>query len=948
MNAAGSMYVIDAFALIYQMFHAIPPMSSSDGRPTNAVFGVARDLLWLHQEVKPDYLLCAFDLPGPTFRDEIAPEYKKNRPPPPPDLPPQIDMIRDLLTAMNLPILSAVNYEADDVMATLARAGSERGLNVYLCTSDKDCRQLLNDHVRIYNLRKREEVNAARLMEIWGVKPEQVVNFQTLVGDSIDNVAGVPGVGEKTAAKLLKEYESLDNLVKNVGTMKKSKLKENLEAAIASGHLERSRSLVRLDQHVPLEFDWDGWRCGEWNSTELLALFQAYGFRSFAQQVRSGAKAEGASRNAAMLEEIGEAPKPKQKPAKQGADLFSSLDDTPAPEPPPPGNWQATYTNIDTPGAFQTFLSSLKQQKRFAFDLETTGLDPLQSLVVGVAFAWQEGEAFYLPLRAPAGDAQLDPSTTLDALRPIFADPTVGKVNQNIKYDMLALRAAGVEVRGVVGDSMIARYLLKPGERSYGIDDLTLEFFGHQKIPTIELIGKGKNRKTMDQLPAAQVGHYACEDADAAWRLTQKLEGDLDPTLRKLYDEVEVPLITALADIEFTGIRLDVPFLDKLSVEMGQQLVEIEKKIHDAVDRKFNIASPKQMREVLFEQLKLPIQKRTGTTNEPSTDQESLEKLARLDVEKYPQAQVAVAIVEHRQVSKLKGTYVDALPNLVNPKTDRVHTSFNQTMAETGRLSSSDPNLQNIPIRTTQGQQIRKAFLPKEGWLLLSADYSQVELRLLAHFCKDVSLRQAFVEDRDIHASVAADIYKVALDDVSSEQRRMAKTINFGVIYGMSAFGLAERLNIPRHDAEEFIDAYFHRYPKVLEYQDNLLKTCRGNGYVATILGRRRKFSRDDISEKPNYRGRKMIDRQAINMEIQGSAADLMKLAILNVQRRLAKEKLEAQMLLTVHDELVFEFPMAEQDALTELVKHEMENAIALEVPLKVDAAVGINWLETK
>jgi len=940
------MYVIDAFALIYQMFHAIPPMNSADGRPTNAVFGVARDLLWLHQEVKPDYLLCAFDLAGPTFRDEIAPEYKKNRQPPPPDLPPQIGMIHDLLTAMNLPILSKENFEADDVMATLARTGAERGLDVFICTSDKDCRQLINDRVRIYNLRKREEVNSDKLMQIWGVRPDQVIDFQTLVGDSIDNVAGVPGIGEKTAAKLLTEYDTLDNLVRQVGSIKKSKMKDNLEAAIASGHLERSRSLVRLDVNVPLEFDWEGWRCREWNGPELLALFQAYGFRSFANQVRTGAKAAGTARNSAMLDQMGEAkPARATRTLPEPADLFSSLDE---PAEVPASDWQANYTIVDTPSEFASFLTDLKKQNRFAFDLETTGLDPMQSEIVGIAFCWKATEAWYLPLKAPESDKQLDKASTLDALRPIFADTAIAKMNQNIKFDMLALRAHGVSVHGVAGDSMIAHYLLQAGARSHGIDDLTLEYFNHQKIPTSALIGKGKNQKTMDQLPAAQVGHYAAEDADAAWRLCDKLEAELDAVgLRTLYNDVEIPLVDVLADVEYTGIRLDKPFLKGLSLEMEKQLAAIEKTIHDAVELKFNIASPKQMREVLFDQLKLPIQKRTGTTNEPSTDQESLEALAKLDVARHPQARVAVSIVEHRQISKLKGTYVDALPLLVNPKTDRLHTSFNQTIAETGRLSSSDPNLQNIPIRTTQGQQIRKAFLPKQGWLLLSADYSQVELRMLAHFAKDEGLRQAFADDRDIHASVAADVYKVPLDAVTSEQRRMAKTINFGVVYGMSAFGLADRLNIKRHEAEEFIDAYFARYPNVLKYQDDLLGSCRQNGYVATILGRRRYFSAADISEKPNYRGRKMIDRQAINMEIQGSAADLMKLAMLKVQRRLKDEKHEAKMLLTVHDELVFELPPAEQETIVKLVRDEMVNAIALDVPLKVDASIGLNWLET-
>ncbi len=951
MNTPGNMYLIDAHALIYQMFHAIPAMSAPDGRPTNALFGVTRDLLWLHEEVKPDYLLCAFDLPGPTFRDAIYPEYKQHRPPAPVDLTPQVPLIQEVLVAMNLPVLSKENFEADDVLATLSKAGERRGLDVFICTSDKDCRQLIDDRIRIYSLRKREVLDRDGLLKIWGVKPEQVVDFQTLVGDSVDNVPGVAGIGEKTAAKLLQQYGTLDNLVVHVDEIKQPKLKESLKKAIESGDLEKSRSLVRLDVNVPMELDWDGWRRREWDGPKLLELMQGFGFRSFANQVRSGVKTAGAGTNTALPESMGAAARPARKrQAAEQDNLFSGIDDaSEAAAAPKIDEWKATYTLVDAPKAWSEFLANLKKQKRFAFDLETTGLDPLQAEIVGLAFSWKAGEGWYVPVKAPPEDKQLDVRETLQALAPLFADPNIAKVNQNIKYDLLALRANGVAVQGVAGDSMIAHYLLQAGARTHNLDDLTRDYLGHENISITALIGKGKTQKTMDQVPTAKVCEYAAEDADAAWRLCERFEADVEKEgLKKLYDDVEVPLIDVLTELEFNGIRLDSPFLKALSGTMEKQLERIEKEIHEAAERKFNIASPKQLREVLFEELKLPVQRRTDQTNEASTDQETLEKLARLDPEKYPQAKVAVAIVEHRQVSKLKGTYVDALPTLVNPRTGRIHTSFNQTVAETGRLSSSDPNLQNIPIKTQQGQQIRKAFLPKEGWKLLSADYSQVELRLLAHFCKDESLRTAFAEDRDIHAAVAADIYKVPLADVSAEQRRMAKTVNFGVIYGMSAFGLAEQLNISRTDAEEFIDMYFARYPNVLKYQDNLLRDCRQNGYVKTILGRRRHFAANDISERPSYRSRKMIDRQAINMEIQGSAADLMKLALLHVHRRLAAENRQAKMLLTVHDELVFEVPPEELKEVADLVREEMANAMTLEVPLKVDVSAGDNWLDTE
>lgn len=951
MSAAGTMYIIDAHALIFQMFHAIQELNAPDGRPMNAVFGVTRDLIWLHQEVQPEYLLCAFDRAEPTFRDAIYPEYKKHRPPPPPDLLAQEPNIHQVLEAMNLPVLSLAGFEADDLMATLAKKGEERGLDVFICTSDKDCRQLISDHVKIYNLRKREIVDRDALMKIWSITPEQVVDFQSLLGDSVDNVPGVPGIGEKTAAKLLQQYGTLDNLVAHANEIKQPKMRENLKKAIETGDLKRSRDLVRLDVNVPMEINWEGWRRRDWNGPRLLELMQEFGFRSFGNQVRASLKGEGQAKDTALVETVNESNRPKARPKLPAEpDLFSSLDENIADAAAPlPDRWNASYVLVDTPEAWGDFLADLRKCRRFAIDLETTGLDPLRAEIVGYAFSWQAGTGWYVPVKAPAGEKHLDYQATSQQLKPIFADPTIAKVNQNIKYDSLVLAAHGIALRGIGGDSMIAHYLLEPGARAHGLDDLTQTYFGHTNITITELIGKGKTQKTMDQVPTARVCAYAAEDADAAWRLCERLEPEVEQEgLKKLYDDLEIALIEVLADMEFNGIRLDVPFLKQLSGEMESQIERIEKQIHEAAERKFNIGSPKQLREVLFDQLGLPKQRRTGQTNEPSTDQDTLEKLARLSIEKYPQAQVAVAIVEHRQVSKLKGTYVDALPLLVNPKTGRIHTSFNQTVAETGRLSSSDPNLQNIPIKTTQGQQIRKAFLPREGWKLLSADYSQVELRLLAHFCKDPTLCAAFAQDQDIHAAVAAEIYKVPLKEVSSEQRRMAKTVNFGVIYGMSAFGLSEALTISRSEAEAFIDMYFARYPNVLKYQDDLLRACRNCGFVSTILGRRRKFNQGEISERPSYRSRKAIDRQAINMEIQGSAADLMKLALLNVHRRLRDEKRQAKMLLTVHDELVFEAPPEEVKDVAHLVREEMIGAMKLDVPLKVDVSVGENWLETE
>jgi DNA polymerase I len=628
--------------------------------------------------------------------------------------------------------------------------------------------------------------------------------------------------------------------------------------------------------------------------------------------------------------------------------------EAPAEPPRAAGTWKSSYTLIDTPEAFDKLLTQLKKQPRFAIDLETTSLSPLDAEIVGVALSWQEGEGFYLALRGPAGSKLLDTDKVLGALKPLLEDAGRAKVNQNIKYDMMVLRAHGVDLAGVVGDPMVADYLLHAGERSHNMEDMSRRYLNHQVITITELIGK-KGRKqpqlTMDQVPTEKVAEYAAEDADVAWRLVAHLEPQLDklPEIRKLYDELEVPLIDVLAEMEFNGIRLDVDLLAKLGKDMGEELAAIEKEIYELAGRPFNIGSLPQLRTVLFDELKLPVQGRTGVTGAPSTDQETLEKLATL---KHPAAALPKKILQHRQISKLKGTYVDALPLVARPATRRVHSSFNQTVAATGRLASSDPNLQNIPVRREMGQAIRQAFVPEPGWVLLTADYSQIELRLLAHFCQDEELCRAFAEDRDVHAAVASQIFHVEEKDVTADQRRMAKTVNFGVVYGISAPGLAQRLEITKDEGAAFISAYFKRYPRVEAYQKKLLDDCRQNGYVSTILGRRRTFDRTAIRSHSSYQNRNGAEREAINTEVQGSAADLIKLAMLNIYRRLKAEKFASRLLLQIHDELVFEAPKGELAKLAKLVEHEMTGPVAerlaLRVPLRVDLAAGPNWLDTE
>lgn len=942
------LFVIDAHALIFQVFHALPEMTSPAGLPTNALFGFTKDMIFLRLDLKPDYLVCAFDVAGPTFRDHLFQEYKAHRAPMPDDLCLQIPLIHKMLEAMHIPVVGVPGYEADDVLATLARAGEARGLDVFLCTSDKDCRQLLSDSVRIYNLRKRQEFNRGSLMQDWGITPEQVIDLQTLVGDSVDNVPGVPGIGLKTAAKLLQDYGTLDNLLAHVDEIAGAKRQQSLKAAAAT--LPLSKQLVRLETKVPLELDWEGWRLKEWDAPRLLELFREWGFRGLAAQVQARTPGKDDSVPSTGYSVPSTAATNNDATTTQG-ELFPFGANVSSPKEAGSGSgsrsgageWQATYHLVDTPKQFDAFLKQLRKQKRFAVDTETTGLDPLRADVVGLAFSWRPGEAWYLAVRGPKGTPVLDPGQTLERLRPILEDPKVAKVNQNIKYDLLVFRRHGICVAGVAGDSMVADYLLHAGERGHNLEELAIRYLQHRVIPITDLIGKkGKNKPQlrMDEVPTGRVAEYSGEDADVAWRLCERLEPELAGSgLAKLYEDVEVPLISVLADMEAAGVQLDVPLLRRMSTEMAAQLETLEREIYDLAGHPFNIASLPQLRKVLFEELKLPVQRKTGITGEPSTDQETLEKLAPL----HP---LPRKILEQRTIAKLKGTYVDALPELVNPRTGRIHASFNQTVASTGRLSSSDPNLQNIPIRSEQGGQIRQAFLPAEGWMLLTADYSQIELRLLAHFSGDEALRQAFAEDRDIHAAVAAQIFGVPEAEVTANMRRTAKTVNFGVIYGMSAAGLAARLEIPREEAAKFIDAYFARYPKVQEYQKQLLEKCVRTGHVGTILGRRRRI--EGVRVASTYQSRNQPEREAINMEIQGSAADLIKLAMLRIHRRLREEGHQSRLLLQIHDELVFEVPPEELQAVAALVREEMEYALTLEVPIKVDVCAGPNWLEVE
>lgn len=893
LSADETVYIVDAYALIFQVFHALPDMTSPTGQPVGAVHGFVRDMVDLLENKDPDYLLCAFDPPGGTFRDELYPEYKADRDEMPEDLKPQIPNIQRVLQAMGIPSLECPGYEADDVLATVARQADEAGARCYVVTSDKDCWQLITERVKIYNIRKDDVFDEAALAKVWGIRPDQVVDYQSLVGDKTDNVPGVALIGPKIAAELLQKYETLESVLDHAGDLSGKKRRENLVNGRDVAML--SRDLVRLVTDVPVDVDWVAGRVTDFDRDEVQALCLEFGFRRLAERL-------GGVRTA---------------------------------------DWTADYRMAATTEELDELVQQLSQQERISVDTETTSTNPRWAEIVGYSFSWQEGLAYYVPVRAPAGDPQLDPDHVREALRPVLENPEILKVGQNLKYDMVVLRSAGIHLRGLAFDTMVADYLIAPGERNHSIDDLAQRYLDHTTIKISELIGTGKKQKRMDEVPVELVTPYAAEDADVPLRLADTLQRRLEEqSLEGLYRDLEVPLIDVLAELEFNGIKVDVPRLEELGQRYSQRMASLQEEIYELAGEPFNIDSRLQLAKVLFEDLELPVVRKTKTGS-PSTDADVLGELAK-------QHELPAKIIEYRQYAKLKSTYVDALIGLVHPETGRVHTSFKQDVAATGRLSSKDPNLQNIPVRTDEGREIRSAFLPGEdGWKLLAADYSQIELRVLAHFCEDPTLQKAFAEDQDIHALVASEVYGVPLEEVTREMRRSAKAVNFGVIYGQSPFGLAKSLDIDQEQAAGFIDAYFARYPRVDEFVAKILAECRQKGYVSSILGRRRTVQGvRDPSSLGDSRQRNQPERIAINTVIQGSAADLIKKAMINVHDRMRREGLQARMLLQIHDELVFEVPSEEIDRLAHLVEEEMSGVQRLAVPLKVDIKVGDNWAE--
>ena len=891
-SSRPTLFILDTYSMIFQVFHAIPLMSGPAGQPTNAVFGIFRDILNLLRDHKPDYLAAAFDGEKPVFRSELFPAYKAQRSAMPEDLVPQISVIKSLFDAFRVPVLQVEGFEADDVIATLAREGVRKGLDVYSCTADKDARQLIGPHSFVFNLRKQIVMDTAGLEADWGIRPEQVVDLLALTGDAVDNVPGVPGIGIKTAASLLQQFGDLDSLLSQIdqvpGAKKQQALREHGETA------RQGRTLIQLREDVPLELNWEMLRYDGYDGTALRNICTNCGFHRF-------------------LEEIVD------------------------PSPPSEMVWDTSaYQTVDTPEALSILVERLRALPRFAFDTETTSTDPLRADLVGLSFAWEEGTACYIPVRGPLGSRLLDVHLVINRLKPILERTDLELIGQNIKYDQLVLRKYGVTLGPLQTDTMILSYLLESGERNHSLDELSRRLLNHTNIPIESLIGKGKNQLGMDQAPIESITAYAGEDADATFRLEAILGHRVrEDSLWPLYSSIERPLISVLARMEAIGIAVDTRKLKTLSHEFGNRIDEIRESIHTLAGHSFNIGSGPQLRVVLFDELKLPVTKKTPK-GEPSTDAEVLEELAA----RHP---IARLIVQHRQLEKLKSTYLDALPLLVHGD-GRIHASFNQVVAATGRLSSSDPNLQNIPVRTEDGRQIRQAFVAGEpGWKLLTADYSQIELRVLAHFSHDPALLAAFEADHDIHAVVAAQIFGVPEERVTPEQRRLAKTVNFGVIYGLSPYGLASRLGISQGEAATFIDAYFTTYSGVSEFIRKTLEDAQARGRVETFLGRRRAIN--GIKD-PSSRNLNLAGRTAVNTVIQGSAADLIKKAMIDIDKTLRDGELKARLLLQIHDELVFEAPESELGSLAALVERGMTKALPFDVPIKVDIATGPNWLD--
>ena len=882
------LFLIDGSSYIYRAFFAIPHLSNSKGFPTNAIYGFTNMLLKVVREQEPEYLAIAFDAPGPTFRHEVFGEYKANRPSMPENLRPQIPFIKEIVSALQIPILEIEGYEADDLIGSLAKKLESEGMNTVIVSGDKDLMQLITPQVVMYDPMKDKTFEIPEVKERFGVPPDKVVEVMGLCGDTSDNIPGVPGIGEKTAARLIEQFGSIEELLKNLDKVKNPTLRASLGHYADQARL--SRELAALDTQAPLAWNLEKLKPGMPDREKLHRIFKEMEFSK-------------------LLKEFAAQPMPEEK----------------------------EYHLVTEKKDFHELIGNLERAGAFALDLESTSLEPMKAEIVGFSFSFKPHQAFYIPVGHTYVGAprQLAQKEVLKALRLLLENSELKKYGQNIKYDYILLAKSGIYLRGIAGDTMIASYLLNPSKHSHSLEELAREHLDHQVITYSDVAGSGAKAIPFSQVSVEKACRYSGEDADLTLLLANLLMPKIEADgFGELFHRVELPLIEVLARMEMEGVKLDLPLLSIMSKEFEVQLQRISQEIYDLAGEDFNINSPQQLGKILFEKLKLPGGKRTKTGY--STDVEVLTELSK----EYP---LPARVLEYRSLSKLKSTYVDALPQLINPATGRIHTSFNQTVTATGRLSSSDPNLQNIPIRSREGRRIREAFVPEEGSLILSADYSQIELRILAHLSCDTSLIETFQRDEDIHAATAAEIFHVPVEQVNPEMRRLAKVINFGIIYGMSAFGLSKELAVPPSVAQAYIANYFQKYHGVRDYIDKSLELARERGYVTTLMNRRRYLP--DIGSS-NRSVRQFAERIAINAPIQGTAADLIKVAMINIHRRLLQEKRKTKLILQIHDELVFEVPEKELGPIKIMVKEEMEGVVKLYIPLKVDVGVGKNWAE--
>ncbi|HAU1652945.1 TPA: DNA polymerase I [Legionella pneumophila] len=886
--------LIDGSSYFFRAFHALPPLTNSKGQPTGAIYGVANMIKKIIKDYQPEEIAVVFDAKGKTFRDEWYPEYKAHRPPMPQELSSQFQPLIQLLQAMGLPLLIIDGVEADDVIGTLAKQATEQGIPVVISTSDKDMAQLVNKHVSLINTMSNYSMDIDGVKEKFGVAPEQIIDYLTLIGDTVDNIPGVEKCGPKTAVKWLTEYQTLDNLIAHANEIG-GKIGEYLRASIP--HLPLSKKLVTIKTDLDLPLNLNQLMPTPADNEQLIKLTRELEFKSW-------------------LKELLQEEENQKSPKDRDTDSNKS------------------YEIITTHQQLHHWLNKLEQSKQFCIDTETTNLDVMQAELVGISLAVEEEKASYIPLAHTDGSTQLVREEVLTALKPILENPAIGKIGQNIKYDYSVLKNYGITLKGITYDTMLESYVLNSGAGRHDMDSLALKYLGYKTISYEDVAGKGAKQLRFDQIPVEKAGIYAAEDADITLQLHHKLYPMLDESLRKVLHDIEMPLVTVLADMEMHGVLIDPIILEKHGSRLKEQMKSLENEAVQLAGKAFNLNSPKQLQEILFDEQKLPVVAKTPT-GQPSTAESVLQELA-FDY------RLPAVILEYRSLSKLVSTYIDALPKRINPKTHRVHTSYNQAVAATGRLSSSDPNLQNIPIRSEEGRLIRTAFIAPEGSLIMAADYSQIELRIMAHLSQDDNLLRAFANGWDIHAATASEIFQTNLDAVTKEQRRRAKAVNFGLIYGMSAFGLAKQIGVERQDAQHYIDTYFRRYPKVLEYMERTRKQAHQLGYVETLFGRR--LYLPEINSR-NLMRQKAAERTAINGPMQGTAADIIKKTMLAVSNwEHSQKNPSAKMIMQVHDELVFEVRQEAVEECRAIIHKLMEQTVKLSVPLVVSIGTGSNW----